>query len=273
MIDESPDGSCLEDPVRVSALRTHRVEKAHDWRDRVTRRGKNSRGGWRRRLKRSERTTWRVELHKMVQTQPELVDTPIVDVVAEHHNRYVGAGRMRPWLQSQCGQPWDEVYAKLCEIFDSRQYVGREVREHVPYEVDLVEQTGSRFFVDQAGILCAREERNVWRRRKRAQAKQQTTAAPSRERIDRLRQGRRIMRRDGKLYWMGEFEQTRLVFHHFDTVRWRSVFAPRVSRPHGKRLTRSEVELMEAYLARMTPDISLEDGYREWSFDEEQVAA
>lgn len=89
-------------------------------------------------------------------------------------------GPLRRFLRSQVGQPWDEVYSKLCQRMDSSTMAGQHVLSHVwqyvERHVDLIDGIpyskphaysrirldrcrGDQFYVHpQTGLLCASEK-------------------------------------------------------------------------------------------------------------------
>jgi hypothetical protein len=80
------------------------------------------------------------------------------------------------WLRAQIGRPWDDVYADLCALFDTRTTAGRHiVHDHMLPSVrrwDVETRYGVRneLVIDEHGVLRLPPFANVGRRKLKARA-------------------------------------------------------------------------------------------------------
>lgn len=135
--------------------------------------------------------------------------------------------KLRPiyrWLDSKVGRRWDEVRSEVFEAFDTRTTAGRHILfDHLLKEV-VDSESGfddrgrmanpeipvihlkkqnyywsfADYYVDEEGILCAREDRH--RRRYRYQPEATPTEQEYKD-TEAWLQNRMVIEKDGKLYW------------------------------------------------------------------------
>ena len=113
---------------------------------------------------------------------------------------------LKRYLRKNCGRPWADVYAEICEFADSRTIRGYHLRQHgwnyvVPNNYDVGHRRSyGPFFVDPQGIL--QEERRLTLKERRAQWKRSpyNTQKPDNPRlsVDADHYWERI---DGIWYW------------------------------------------------------------------------
>lgn len=86
------------------------------------------------------------------------------------------------WLRNQVGNPWSDVYSKLCDHADYRTYEGRELREWLPVETNCHIENGKVFENSDGDRQCygfyvhpatglLQYEPEPWRVRKRKRKK------------------------------------------------------------------------------------------------------
>lgn len=140
--------------------------------------------------------------------------------------------KLRPiyrWLDSKVGRRWDEVRSEVFEAFDTRTTAGRHILfDHLLKEV-VDSESGfdshgrmanpeipvihskenhyywsfADYYVNQDGILCAREDRR--RRRYRAASEVIPTEQEYKD-AELWLQNRMVIKIDGKLYWAAPTE-------------------------------------------------------------------
>jgi hypothetical protein len=99
---------------------------------------------------------------------------PLRHVGKQFHDKLGPAER---WLRSQIGRLWDDVYADLCALFDTRTTAGRHiVHDHMLPSVRRWDVPTSRYWsrdelvIDEEGILRAAPFANVSRKKLHARA-------------------------------------------------------------------------------------------------------
>jgi hypothetical protein len=112
------------------------------------------------------------------------------------------------WLRSQVGRPWDKVRSELFARFDARTTPGRHILfGHMLAEVDQGTQTRFapyyRFRVSRHGIL-----QNVETQRYRSTYRKPPLPEPESE-LRAWLGGRRVARREQRLYWLKRTEHDR----------------------------------------------------------------
>jgi hypothetical protein len=97
--------------------------------------------------------------------------------VAGHKHQGDRLNPLKRYLKRNCGRPWSEVYAEICEFADSRTIRGFHLRQHVwQYVVPNNYDVGHKgrygpFFVDPDGVLQEEkslthaERRKLWKTR------------------------------------------------------------------------------------------------------------
>lgn len=206
--------------------------------------------GWRHESIRSERVRLRRYLKEVVRDldHDEVCEPPVRRRVTPDFGCHLRP--LKRWLSSRIGQPWDAVFRELCSRFDRRTFRGYHiVREHVLVHM-VDEHPGAykpswdrrSYYVDDDGILryepCQR--RSIARQEK---------PAVSAKALERWLAGRKVGRRDSKLFWFVPVERyvwNSVYLHEFqDYLSFRERMVDRWTFRQDRPLIRDEVAFYE----------------------------